>query len=86
MSGRPRPVTATVTRQPELDFIPLVPRTADLSSGSETASLCSVLDHDSYLSPGDSDHEEEKPVTQKSNKKHNKDKENSKNASINDTR
>ena len=67
MSARPRPVTATVTHQP--DFAPFMPRSGDLSSGSETASLVSVLDHDSYVSPDPSDSEEEVGKVEANNKK-----------------
>ncbi|XP_046371002.1 coiled-coil domain-containing protein 34-like isoform X2 [Haliotis rufescens] len=60
MSTRPRPVTATVTKprwmsMPDADSIARARRHSLGSTGS-TASLVSVLDHDSYISvPSDSE-------------------------------
>lgn len=56
MSARPRPVTATVTKPvwmqvPEADAAAY--RRFSLTSNGSTASLTSVLDHDSYVSEPD---------------------------------
>ncbi|ESO99699.1 hypothetical protein LOTGIDRAFT_238740 [Lottia gigantea] len=65
LSGRPRPVTATTTRQTWLEISNSSPLRRSLDSSGSTESLCSVLDHDSYVSLsseegdlGDSDVEE----------------------------
>ncbi|KAL8594106.1 hypothetical protein ACOMHN_000818 [Nucella lapillus] len=56
MSARPRPVTATVTKPPWMQ-IPEADanmyRRHSLTSNGSTASLTSVLDHDSYVSEPD---------------------------------
>ena len=59
MSARPRPVTATVCHQPSDVVTGVRTRSYSLSSGSSTASLVSILDHDSYESPMPSDDEAE---------------------------
>ncbi|KAK7500765.1 hypothetical protein BaRGS_00008009 [Batillaria attramentaria] len=58
MSARPRPVTATVTKPawmqvPDADAAAY--RRHSLTSNGSTASLTSVLDHDSYISEPESD-------------------------------
>ncbi|XP_076466580.1 uncharacterized protein LOC143297909 [Babylonia areolata] len=53
MSARPRPVTATVTKPPWMqvpDADAALYRCQSLTSNGSTASLTSVLDHDSYVS------------------------------------
>ena len=53
MSARPRPVTATVTKPPWMkvpDAEAALYRRQSLTSNGSTASLTSVLDHDSYTS------------------------------------
>ena len=53
MSARPRPVTATVTKPPWMqvpDADAAMYRRQSLTSNGSTASLTSVLDHDSYVS------------------------------------
>lgn len=53
MSARPRPVTATVTKPPWMKIPPAdaaMYRRQSLTSNGSTASLTSVLDHDSYIS------------------------------------
>lgn len=57
MSGRPRPVTATFQPAGMEPVTGVRSRSYSLSSGSSTASLVSVLDHDSYESLEDSDQE-----------------------------
>ncbi|XP_021352448.1 coiled-coil domain-containing protein 34-like isoform X2 [Mizuhopecten yessoensis] len=59
MSLRPRPVTATVTKPKWMEPQVFRPRSLSLDSGGSTASLTSVLDHDSYISPSPSDDEED---------------------------
>lgn len=60
MSARPRPVTATVTKPPWM-CVPKADaamyRRSSLTSNGSTASLTSVLDHDSYISEPDSEEE-----------------------------
>ena len=64
MSARPRPVTATI-RPPSMDPPTGVrERRYSLSSGSSTASLVSVLDHDSYESPGTDSEDERERIAQ----------------------
>ena len=53
MSGRPRPVTATFKPKSLDPPVGVRTRSYSLSSGSSTASLLSVLDHDSYDSMED---------------------------------
>ena len=55
MSSRPRPVTATVTKPKWMEPQVVRPRSMSLESNGSTASLTSVLDHDSYESLGDTD-------------------------------
>jgi hypothetical protein len=53
MAARPRPVTATVTKPPWMrvpNADAAMYRRSSLSSNGSTASLTSVLDHDSYAS------------------------------------
>lgn len=57
MSLRPRPVTATVTKPKWMEPQGRRRRSYDLESNGSTASLTSVLDHDSYVSPAPSDDE-----------------------------
>ena len=59
MSARPRPVTATFMPS-YMDPVTSTPkhRHYSLSSGTSTESLISILDHDSYESPPDSDVED----------------------------
>jgi hypothetical protein len=47
MSARPRPVTATFPPPVVVDYRPQSAHNGSLSDGSSTASLLSVLDHDS---------------------------------------
>ncbi|XP_069110676.1 coiled-coil domain-containing protein 34-like isoform X2 [Argopecten irradians] len=58
MSLRPRPVTATVTKPKWMEPQVFRPRSLSLESNGSTASLTSVLDHDSYISPSPSDDED----------------------------
>lgn len=55
MGSRPRPVTATVTKPKWMEPQVVRPRSRSLESNGSTASLTSVLDHDSYESLGDTD-------------------------------
>ena len=55
MSLRPRPVTATVTKPKWMEPQVVRPRSRSSESNGSTASLTSVLDHDSYESLGDTD-------------------------------
>ena len=68
MSARPRPVTATVTKPPWMqvpDADAAMYRRHSLTSNGSTASLTSVLDHDSYTSePEYEDEKEERPANQ----------------------
>ncbi|CAG2230552.1 CCDC34 [Mytilus edulis] len=57
MSLRPRPVTATVTKPKWMEPQVTRPRSRSLESNGSTASLTSVLDHDSYESLGESEDE-----------------------------
>lgn len=60
MSARPRPVTATVTKPPWMqvpDADAAMYRRQSLTSNGSTASLTSVLDHDSYISEPEYDDE-----------------------------
>ncbi|XP_060599380.1 coiled-coil domain-containing protein 34-like [Ruditapes philippinarum] len=57
-SLRPRPVTATVTKPKWMQPEAIVgPRSASVESRGSTASLTSVLDHDSYISCSDDEDE-----------------------------
>ncbi|XP_060073542.1 coiled-coil domain-containing protein 34-like [Ylistrum balloti] len=58
MSLRPRPVTATVTKPKWMEPQVFRRQSLSLESGGSTASLTSVLDHDSYISPTPSDDED----------------------------
>ncbi|KAJ8313860.1 hypothetical protein KUTeg_008421 [Tegillarca granosa] len=58
MNRRPRPVTATVTK-PDWMKPHVSPRSRSLESNGSTASLTSVLDHDSYISPEEKATEDE---------------------------
>jgi len=57
MSLRPRPVTATVTKPKWMEPYVVRPPSISMDSTGSTASLTSVLDHDSYISPAPSDDE-----------------------------
>ncbi|KAK3108506.1 hypothetical protein FSP39_009444 [Pinctada imbricata] len=57
MSTRPRPVTATVTKPKWMEPHVTPRRSRSMESNGSTASLTSVLDHDSYISPDISDEE-----------------------------
>lgn len=80
MSARPRPVTATVTKPlwmlvPDADSV--VNQRKSYSSDGSTASLTSILDHDSYISePELSDEKlnltEQQEVVKKLNKRERK--------------
>lgn len=63
MSLRPRPVTATVTKPKWMEPEVYRPRSRSLESNGSTASLTSVLDHDSYESLGDTDDDVETEIT-----------------------
>lgn len=64
--ARPRPVTATVTKLDWMKAPATIHQTLSFDSTGSTASLVSILDHDSYM---DSDGEmQETPVSSKSSK------------------
>lgn len=60
MNTRPRPVTATVTKPKWMEPHVIPRRSRSLESNGSTASLTSVLDHDSYESPDLSEDEWER--------------------------
>ncbi|XP_045170495.2 coiled-coil domain-containing protein 34-like [Mercenaria mercenaria] len=77
-SLRPRPVTATVTKPKWMQPEAIVgPRSASVESRGSTASLTSVLDHDSYISCSDEEDEyEERRPPRESDMKRRQEKEN----------
>ncbi|XP_062587860.1 coiled-coil domain-containing protein 34-like [Saccostrea cucullata] len=65
MNTRPRPVTATVTKPKWMEPHVIPRRSRSLESNGSTASLTSVLDHDSYESPDISEDEWERQELRK---------------------
>ena len=68
MSLRPRPVTATVTKPKWMEPEVYRPRSRSMESNGSTASLTSVLDHDSYESLADTDDDLDTEITEQHSK------------------